>query len=59
MSEVPRSGREQVPTCPRCNVAMVSVVHVDLFQNQPGLDAYECRKCGHIVSRLTEVRSGR
>ena len=59
MSEVPSSGREKVPTCPRCNVTMFRVVHVDSFRTQPGLDAYQCRKCGHIVSRLTEVRADR
>ena len=59
MSEAPSSGRETVPTCSRCNFPMVRVVHVDPFGTQPGLDAYQCPKCGHIVSRLTEMRADR
>jgi hypothetical protein len=33
---------------------MVQVVHVDAFGDQPALDAYECKLCKHIVSRLRE-----
>ena len=50
-----KKGREESPTCPQCKIAMVAIVHIDSFGNQPALDAYECGKCGHVVSRLSEV----
>ena len=59
MSNVSSGGCERVPTCPQCNSAMVIVAHIDSFGNQPGLDAYECRQCGHIVSRLTDMKGDR
>jgi hypothetical protein len=43
------------PTCPRCKVEMVQVAYIDSFGGQPALEAYECPKCKHIMSRLTEI----
>ena len=51
MSDVPNKERPEAPSCPRCNVTMVQVVHVDAFGEQPALDAYECPICRHILSR--------
>jgi hypothetical protein len=34
---------------------MVQVAHVDSIGEQPGLDAYECTKCKHLVSRIRET----
>jgi hypothetical protein len=48
------NGREEVPTCRRCNIKMVHLVHIDSFGDQPGLDAYECPNCRHVLSHLRE-----
>jgi uncharacterized protein with PIN domain len=54
VSGVPSTIPEEVTVCPRCNIPLVRVVHVDAFGDQPGLDAYECEKCKHIMSRIRE-----
>jgi hypothetical protein len=51
--------RRREPTCLRCSRAMVPVVHIHTFEDQPGLDAFECPKCGRVESRLSEVRRDR
>jgi hypothetical protein len=47
-------GREEALICPRCKIAMVQIVHVESFGDQPALEVYECRNCGHFVSQLRE-----
>ncbi len=37
---------------------MVPIAHIDSFGGEPALDAYECPKCKHVVSRLTELHGG-
>jgi transcription elongation factor Elf1 len=54
VSALPSKGREEALTCPRCKTAMVQIVHVDSLGDQPALEVYECRNCGHFVSQLRE-----
>jgi hypothetical protein len=49
-----RVGLKETTTCTRCKVEMVQVAYIDSFGGQPALEAYECPKCKHIMSRLTE-----
>jgi hypothetical protein len=48
------TGPDHAPTCLRCKISMVQVVHIDTFGEQPGLNAYECPTCHHLTSLVVE-----
>jgi hypothetical protein len=37
------------PSCPRCKLELVQVVHVQAFGGHPALGAYECPRCRYIA----------
>jgi predicted RNA-binding Zn-ribbon protein involved in translation (DUF1610 family) len=38
--------------CPRCGTRMPKIVTIAPMGRQPGLFAYECPKCGYVMSAL-------
>jgi predicted nucleic acid-binding Zn ribbon protein len=54
MSDLKRSNRADLPSCPRCSARMVDVVSIAPLGDEPGLIAYECPQCGYVTSVLQQ-----
>jgi hypothetical protein len=44
--------RADLPACPQCQAGMVDVVTIMPTATEQGLIAYECSKCGYVMSVL-------
>ena len=55
MSDGCRTSRDNVPSCPRCGAPMKEVVTIAPLGDEPGLIAYECSKCAHLMSVLVQA----
>ena len=46
-----RANRADLLHCPRCQAAqMLEIVSIAPLIHEPGLIAYECPKCGYVMS---------
>jgi hypothetical protein len=50
---------KEAPTCQRCKIPMVQIAHIESFGGQPALEAYECPKCKHTMTRLIQIHGKR
>jgi hypothetical protein len=55
MSDGRRTSRDNGPPCPRCGAEMKEVVTIAPLGGEPGLIAYECSKCAHLMSVLYQA----
>jgi hypothetical protein len=44
----PRVSSAFAPTCPRCNITMVQVVHAAGLGGHPSLNGFACQQCRYI-----------
>jgi len=54
MSDDQRAQRVDLPPCARCRARMHEVVSIAPALDEPGLIAYECPNCGHVMSVLVQ-----
>ena len=52
MASEQRTMHADLPACPRCDAGMVDVVTIKPTATEQGLIAYECSKCGYLMSVL-------
>jgi C4-type Zn-finger protein len=52
MANISQRGNLQSKSCPLCGGVMKDVVTIAPIAGEPGLIAYECQNCRHVMSDL-------